>query len=109
MQIPGRSMQNDFEGSDSAQGVGQRRMISVGHARVGDDYRIAGKFVSILFEKRSQAFAPHFLFAFDDERDVTLQFRAGFQVSLDRFEVREILTFIVASAASEQGTALDTR
>jgi hypothetical protein len=49
------------------------------------------------------------LFAFDDESDVAWQFGAGFQIRFNSFEVRKVLTFVIAGATCKKGRAFDAR
>src|SRR5687768_5359297 len=44
----------------------------------------------------------NFLFAFDQERDVTRKFNVVFEVSLDRDEMSQMLALVVRSAATEE-------
>ncbi len=52
-------------------------------------------------------FAADFLLSFDDEGEVAGEFGAGLEPGLDGLEVGEVLAFIVAGAAAEEGTAFD--
>ena len=61
------------------------------------------------FEKTGKAFAADFFLAFDHERQIAGQGSAGFQIGFDRFEVREILAFVVRAAARENVAAGDAR
>ena len=80
---------------DAAQRVSQRRMIWIGHSGVGDNDGVAGEFAAMRFEKFREVCAADFLFAFDDECEIAGQGSAGFQISLDCFEMREVLAFVV--------------
>ena len=49
------------------------------------------------FEKIGEACAADFFFAFDHERQIAGQGRAGFQIRFDGFQVREVLAFVVGA------------
>ena len=101
VQIARRAVHRDFKGDDAAQRVGQRRMIGIGHAGVGDDDGVAFQFVPVRFEKFRQVRAADFLLAFDDKGQIAGQGSAGFEIGLDRFEMREVLAFVVGRAAGK--------
>src|SRR5437867_8518488 len=61
------------------------------------------------FEEGCQAAASDLFFPFDYKSDIARQFCTRFQISFYRFEVREVLPFIIASATREQRSILDPR
>jgi len=63
--------------------------------------------VPVFLEKRCEAVAADFLFAFNDERNVTGQYSAGLEISFDGLEVRQILAFIIASTPGKQSASVD--
>ena len=102
-------MQRDLEAGNSPQRVGQRRMLRRRHARVRNDDRIAGQLRPVLPQKGCEAAAAHLLFAFDDEGDIARQLGPGLEISLHRFEVRQVLAFVVARAAPVERAVGDAR
>src|SRR5258707_1008532 len=98
-------MEGDFEGGDPSQGISQSGLPRRGHAGVRDDDGVAGEFHAVTAQERSQAFASHFLLAFDYESEVAGEGGSGAQVGFDSFEVGEVLAFVVAGPTSEYRTA----
>src|SRR5205814_180439 len=109
VQIARRAVCFDFHRTDAAQRVGQRRVFQVRNAGVGNDDGVAAEFGTVVYQKRRQAFAADFLFALDNKRQVAGQLRSRLQIRLDGFEVSEVLAFVVAGAAGEEGAAFDAR
>ncbi len=63
-----------------------------------------------VLRKSREAFAADLLLAFDDERQIARQRRAGFEMRLDGLEMREVLAFVVgASRARKFRAANDAR
>ena len=109
VQIARRPAQLDFKRDDAAQRVGERGMFQAGHSGVGNDDGIAEQFAAIFFEKVREAFAADLLLAFDDERQIARQRRAGFEMRFDGLEMREVLAFVVSRAARVNRAACDAR
>src|ERR1039458_7222544 len=84
-------------------------MFGCWHACVGNDDRIAGQLHSVLAEKGREAAAAYLFLAFDDEGNITRQLGSGLEVSLHRLQVRQVLAFVVARAASVDYVADDAR
>src|SRR5438874_3561624 len=61
----------------------------------------------MFFKESRQAAAADLSCPFDYESDIARQFRPRFQISFYRFEMRQVLPFIIASATREQRSALD--
>jgi hypothetical protein len=81
-------------------------MFGTGHAGIGDDHRLAQEFLASGAEERSEVGAADFLFAFDEEGEVAGELGAGAKEGFDGFEVGEVLAFVVAGTAGEQGIAV---
>ena len=84
-------------------------MLGRRHARVGNDDRIAGQLRPVLPQKGRQAAAADLLFAFNDEGNIARQLGPGLEVSLHRFEVRQVLALVVARAAPVERAVDDAR
>ena len=67
------------------------------------------EFAAVCFEKHGKVFAADFFLAFDHERQIAGQGRAGFQIRFDGFQVREELAFVVRAAARKKIAASDAR
>ncbi len=109
MQIARRPAHRDFERDDAAQRVGKRGIFQAGHAGVRNDDGVAKQFAAVCFEKVREARAADLLLAFDDERQIARQLRAGFQIRLDCLQMREVLTLVISRAARENFTSNDAR
>src|ERR1044071_6647153 len=109
MQVASGPVHSDLDRADAAQRVGQRGMLEVRHAGVGNDDGVAAERGAAFLEKGREVFAADFLLAFDDEGEVARQFSPRPQVGLDRFKVGEMLTLVVAGAAGEVGAVGDAR
>ena len=109
MQIAGRPAQGDFHGADAAQGISEGGMIQAGHAGVGNDHGAAMEFLAIGQQEAVQTLAADFLLAFDDEGEIAGERGLCGQISFDRVEMGEVLAFVVAGAAGEEGPAFDAR
>src|ERR1043166_8388959 len=100
MKIAVWAAQGDLEGSDATEGIGQRGVAARGHAGVRNHDSVAAQFFTVLFEKRGQTGAAHFFLALDHEGDVTGQWRPRLKISFDRFEVSQVLAFVIAGATA---------
>ena len=104
VQIARRAVQRDFKRDDAAQRIGERRMIGVGHAGVGNDDGVAVQFAAVRLEKFREVRAADFLLAFDDERQIAGQGSAGFQIGFDGLEMREVLAFVVGACRGRKSS-----
>ena len=102
-------MNGQFKGRNSPQTVSQCRLVSSGHSRIRNDHAVAFQFRTIGFQERTQGFAADFLLTFDDKGNVAGQFRSGLELSLDGFEMSQILAFVVASASRKQRASDNAR
>ncbi len=107
VQIAGGAVNDEFEGDDAAQGIGEGGVFETRHAGVGNDDGVALEFRAMAFQEGSEVFAADFLLAFDNEGEVAGEFGAGFEPGLDGFQVGEILAFVIACAAAVERAAFD--
>src|SRR5690349_550897 len=108
MQIARWSLQNHLQGRDPAQCISERRMAQARHSSIGNDDGITTEFLAVRFEERRKMGASHLLFALDQEREIAREFCPGFKVSLDGFEMGEMLAFIVARSTPEKRSTFDS-
>ena len=107
VQITGRTVHFDFERGDATQRVGQRRMLQVRYARIGNDDGVAAQLRAVFFQENREILAADLLFSFDDEGEVARQVGLGFQVGFHRLEMGKVLAFVVAGAAGEERMVFD--
>src|SRR5690606_34597280 len=88
-----------FAGDDAPQAVGDGGNTGGVLGGVADHDDVAGETLAIGVEKPVEVVAADFFFAFDDEFDVDRQPAVGLEPSLDRFDVRIHLPFVVGRAA----------
>ncbi len=99
MQIGLGPAHGDFHRRHAAQGVRERGMFFGRHSGIRHHHGIAFQLALFLAEKFHQTFAAHFFLPFDHKSEVARQLGAGFQKCLHRFEVREMLAFIIRGPA----------
>ena len=63
----------------------------------------------MFLEETSETLAAYFLFAFDDKCQIARQGGPGLQISLDGFQMSQVLAFVVNRATSEHAPAADAR
>jgi hypothetical protein len=84
-------------------------MFQAGNAGIRDHDGLAAQQITVLLQKDGKTLAPYFFFAFNYETQIARQVRTGLQVSFDRFEMSEVLAFVIARAASVEGLPFDAR
>jgi hypothetical protein len=94
-------MKRHFECDDPTQRIRQRRVPGGWHACVRDYHGIAAQFIMMRFQETREAVTSDFLLAFNHKRDIARQFSVGFQIGLNRFQMRQVLSFVIASATRE--------